>query len=63
MDNLTFAENSSKIDSFLEALNEAVELEKNLKRLYSLEEDRKNIDIKQADIHKIGVRIISVFES
>jgi hypothetical protein len=36
MDNLTFVENSSKIDSFLEALNEAVDLEKNLRKLYSL---------------------------
>lgn len=38
-------------------------MEKNLKKLYSLQEDRDQIEIKQADIHKIGLRIISVFES
>jgi hypothetical protein len=60
---LILVENTSKIDSFLETLNEAIALEKNLKKLYSLQEDRDQIEIKQGDIHKIGLRIISVFES
>lgn len=38
--NLGFSNISGKIDDFLEALNQAVELERNLKKLYSLEEDR-----------------------
>ena len=61
--NLGFSNLSDKIDDFLEALNQAVELERNLKKLYSLEEDKALIQIKQADIHKIGLRIITVFES
>lgn len=56
-------DDSSKLDSLLEALNEALELEKNLKRLYACQEDRDQIEIKRADIHEVGLQISSLFQS
>ena len=61
--NLGFDSLSDKIDDILEALNQAVELERNLKKLYTQEQDKGLIQIKQADIHIIGLKIIGVFES
>ncbi len=60
--NLGFSNMSDKIDDILEALNQAVELERNLKNMYTIEEDKVQIQIKQADIHRIGLKIIDVFE-
>jgi hypothetical protein len=60
--NLGFDSLSDKIDDILEALNQAVELERNLKKLYSHEQDKGLITIKQGDIHIIGLKIIDVFE-
>jgi hypothetical protein len=63
MDNMNVVGASSMICSFVDALNEAVELEKNLKKLYSLQEDIDQIQIKQPDIHNFGLNIIRVFKS
>jgi hypothetical protein len=62
IDDLTLVNQDGKIDDFLDAFNETVELEKNMRRLYSLEEDRSIIEIKQAHIHKFSIKIINVFE-
>jgi hypothetical protein len=50
------------IDDFFEAFYQAVILERNLQKLYTLEEDRSQILIRPANIHIIGLKIIDVFE-